>query len=142
MEIGDDEPIRLLMVEDDPDAVRLFARRLASSPLASFEIEHVSDLQSALARIETKSYGAVLLDLSLPDGQSTSTLAAAAAIARHLPIVILTSSEDTELALLAARVGVQDYLVKQHQDANSLVRAVLSAVHRHRYVRRLSASVA
>lgn len=137
-----DETIRVLLVEDDPDAVRLFARRLAWSPAARFEVEHAPDLQSALGRIERRSYGGVLLDLALPDGESTSTLAAAAAIARHLPIVILTSNEDTELALLAARVGVQDYLVKRHQDAQSLVRALLSAVYRHGFAKRLSRSAA
>lgn len=136
-----DEPIRILMVEDDPDAVRLFARRLSLSPLASFEVEHVPDLQSALARIETQRYGAVLLDLTLPDGQSTSTLAAAAAIARHLPIVILTANDDPELALLAARVGVQDYLVKEREDAQSIVRALLSAVYRHGFAQRLPTGV-
>lgn len=136
------EPIRILLVEDDPDAVRLVARRLACSRRALFEVEHAPDLQSALGCVETRRYGAVVLDLGLPDGQSTSTLAAAAAIARHLPIVILTASEDTELALLAARVGVQDYLLKNHQDAHSLIRAVLSAVYRHRFAQRLSAAVA
>ena len=127
--------LRVLMVEDDVDAARLFARRLAWSATADFRVSQAPDLQSALACIEHDEFDALLLDLSLPDAPATSTLAAAGAISRHLPIVVLTGTDDDDLAVLAARLGVQDYLVKDAQDSRSLSRAILAAVHRHPWVR-------
>ncbi len=127
--------LRVLLVEDDVDAARLAERRLRWSAIASFVVTQAPDLQSALARLEREEYDAVLLDLALPDAQATSTLSAAGAIARHVPIVVLTGNDDDDLAVLAARLGVQDYLVKERQDSRSLSRAILAAVNRHPWVR-------
>jgi DNA-binding response OmpR family regulator len=126
-----------LQVEDDVDCARLFSRRLRWSNTASFEVHHVSDLQSALARIERDAFDVLLLDLELPDGEATSTIALAAAFSRHLPIVVLTACDDRDLAKVAAGVGVQDFLLKGEQRGDHLARALLGAVYRHRWIRRL-----
>ncbi len=128
-------PMRVLYVEDDPEAARLFARRLAWFRAVKFEVEVASDLQTALGLLSREHFDAVLLDLSLPDGEVMSTLAAAGAIARRVPIVVLTGNDDQDVAVLAARLGVQDYLHKADQDGLSVGRALLEALERHRWVR-------
>jgi len=130
-----DRTVRLLYVEDDPEAARLFARRLGWFRAVRFEVEQASDLQTALACLANEAYDAVLLDLSLPDGEAMSTLAAAGALARRVPIIVLTGNDDADTALLAARLGVQDYLCKNDQDGLSVGHAVLEAIERHRWVR-------
>jgi DNA-binding response OmpR family regulator len=129
------ESVRVLYVEDDPEASRLFSRRLAWSSTVRFDVEAVSDLQSALSMLSTRSFDLVLLDLSLPDAETMSTLVAAGAIARSIPIVVLTANDDDEIALLAARLGVQDLLVKSQQLGRSVERSLLNAIERHRWVR-------
>lgn len=127
--------IRVLLVEDDLDCARLYGRVLALSPAAAFEVVHAPDLKTALGLVEREPFDALLLDLALPDGGSLSTLAAAAALSRHLPITILTGNDDDELVQLAGRIGAQDYLVKSEQDGRTLARALLGAIERHRWLR-------
>ncbi len=129
------ESIHVLLVEDDEDTARLVSRSLSLSAAASFMVTHAGDLQTALGLIEREPFDAVLLDLVLPDGGSMSTIAAAGAIARHVPIAILTSLDEDELVRLSARVGVQEYLVKGEQGPRGLERALLSAIERHRWIR-------
>jgi DNA-binding response OmpR family regulator len=132
----------VLLVEDDPDTSRLLARRLAWSRPSLFVVERVPDLQSAFACLERKDYDALLLDLSLPDGDAMSTISTAAAVTLRIPVVILTACDDDDLALLAARIGIQDYQIKTKLDARQLVRSVLAAIHRYRWSRRLAGMAA
>ena len=129
------QQIHVLLVEDDEDTARLVGRVLSLSVAASFVVTRAGDLQSALALIEREPFDVVLLDLTLPDGGSMSTLAAAGAIARHVPIAILTSTDEDDLVRLAARIGVQEYLVKGEHGSRALERALLAAIERHRWMR-------
>jgi FixJ family two-component response regulator len=71
-----------------------------------------------------------------------STVAVAANFARSLPIVVLTAGGDDVIAMVTNGCGVQDFLVKSDQDGATLARAVLGAIYRHRWVRRMHASPA
>ncbi|MDH3213948.1 MAG: response regulator [Myxococcales bacterium] len=126
--------VRVLLVEDDYDAARLSSRRLAWSPLANFQVDWAASLPEGFEHIERDEYDALVLDLSLPGSEGVSTIAAVCALARHLPIVILTGNDNDELAVAALRHGAQDYLVKDDQTGRSIARAVLAAVERQRRV--------
>jgi DNA-binding response OmpR family regulator len=130
-----DGTLRVLYVEDDPDAALLFVRRLEAGA-GWFRIDHELDLNGALSSLEARRYDALLLDLSLPDGRTRSTLALAATFARHVPIVVLTGSDDDHLALVAARVGIQDYLVKGDGSSPTLARSLRAAIERHGWMQR------
>jgi CheY-like chemotaxis protein len=122
----------VLLVEDDADASLLTARRLESSDLASFEVNHETTLGGALRCLEEESFDAIVLDLGLPDGGCLSTVAGTLLFARHLPIVILTTSRDERLAQKARASGFADYLIKEEQDNRSLAVAILRAVNDRR----------
>lgn len=122
--------IRVLHVEDDPELAALVERRLRWCLTQRFEITRVGNLGEAVGRIEEKACDLLLLDLELPDGGGAATLAVACALARHLPIVVLTSHDDDALAAFARRAGASDYLVKQRLDRRSLVSAIVGAFRR------------
>ena len=124
--------VRVLLVEDDYDSVRLVSRRLAWSTLAHFDVTWAASLPEGLAELERNDFGAVVLDLCLPGSNGMATIAGMSALAPEIPIVVLTGSDSDQLAMSAARNGVQDYLVKESQDDRSLVRAILSAIERKR----------
>jgi DNA-binding response OmpR family regulator len=128
--------VRVLIVEDDPDQARLLERKLSWSLMACFTASVAPDLESALLAIEKETYDAVLLDLSLPDSAGLATISSLGSLSRHIPIVVLTANDDDEAALLAARIGVQDYLIKGNLDTRTLSRAVLAAIDRHRWAMR------
>jgi len=124
-------PLRVLLVEDDPEYGRMVERALrrARPPLWVHREER---LDAALGRLERERYDAMLVDLTLPDGAGRSTLGCACAVANHLPVVVLTGADDDSLALDATRSGAQDYLVKQRTHALAISGAVLRAIERHR----------
>jgi DNA-binding response OmpR family regulator len=124
--------VRVLLVEDEIEAARLVTRRLTYYPTVRFEVTHVLDLSSAFARIEKDAFDVMVLDLCLPDGEGLETLASACAVARHLPIVVLTGVDDDQMSLRAIRAGAQDYLIKPLTDVRPVARALLNACERHR----------
>jgi len=123
-----DRPVRVLHVEDDPDLARLVAQVLSASPEARFELTHRTDLASALGVLEAREVDLLLLDLEVEDGDASSTIADACGLARHIPIVVLSSCDDDEVAAHAHRAGVAAYLVKQRQDRAGLAAALLRAL--------------
>jgi signal transduction histidine kinase len=72
----------------------------------------------------------ILLDLTLPDSEGLCSLAPLNSHASGLPIVVLTNTNDDELAIEAVRQGAQDYLVKRQVNVEVLVRALCYAIER------------
>jgi two-component sensor histidine kinase/CheY-like chemotaxis protein len=126
------QPIRILLVEDNPGDARLLREMLAGAPSSRFELTSVGRLDQAFPRFVQEHWDVVLLDLSLPDGQGLDTFARVHAQAQHLPIIVMTGLDDETLAVEAVRKGAQDYLVKGQVDKNLLVRAIRYAIERKR----------
>jgi len=123
-------PLQLILAEDDPDFARALVRRFSGSQSARYRVVCLASLDALFARLEVRRPDAILLDLSLPDSLGASTLAYACSVARLVPIVVLTASDDPGLATLAQRAGASDYLVKAWHDFASIERAVLAAIRR------------
>jgi DNA-binding NtrC family response regulator len=121
--------LKLLLVEDNPGDARLLRETLSEAG-ADLEVEHVETMRDAAQRLTQETFGAVLLDLSLPDSRGLATVAAALAAAPTVAIVVLTGVDDEATALEAVRGGAQDYLVKGHTQGRMIVRAVYYALER------------
>ncbi len=72
----------------------------------------------------------ILLDLTLPDSYGLDSLDSLIAITANLPIVVLTNTNDDDLAVQAVRRGAQDYLVKRQINQDILVRSLRYAIER------------
>lgn len=136
------EPIAILLVEDNPGDARLVTELLSEVSTPGFKVHHVEELSAAIAYIGVNSSenvpDVVLLDLLLPDSRGMQTLNQMLQEASHLPIIVLTGSDDDELALQALNSGAQDYLVKGRGDGELLSRAVRYAIERKRFDERLA----
>jgi signal transduction histidine kinase len=126
------EQIRILLVEDNPGDARLLREMLAEPSRETFQLVHVERISEALARLSSDVFDAILLDLSLPDGQGLETVDLICRRVRHIPVVVLTGLDDETLALTALQHGAQDYLIKGHIEPSWLVRALRYAIERHR----------
>jgi diguanylate cyclase (GGDEF)-like protein/PAS domain S-box-containing protein len=124
------ETVRLLLVEDSADDAELIRTKLAKSERINVDVTHVDRLGKALERLSGDAFDVVLLDFSLPDSFGMETFRRAHAAAPRIPIIVLTSLDDNELAVQAVREGAQDYLVKREADTRLLVRAMLYAIER------------
>ena len=57
-----------------------------------------------------ESIDCVLLDLSLPDAEGLDAVQAVQGADPAVPVVVLTGTDDQELAVRALQAGAQDYL--------------------------------
>ncbi len=125
-----EDSIDILLIEDNPGDVRLIRGLIQEGGDASFRIEHADRLETGLKRLAGGGIGAVLLDLSLPDGQGLDTLFRLRAHAPGVPVVVLTGHNDEPTAIQALREGAQDYLVKDRVGGDVLVRSLRYAKER------------
>ncbi|HEY9299409.1 MAG TPA: PAS domain-containing protein, partial [Phormidium sp.] len=118
------------MVEDNLAEARLLQEFLKGAILSRFNLAHVKRLGEAITSLETESFDVVLLDLTLPDSEGLASLDSLIQHAPSLPIVVLTNTNDDELAIESVRHGAQDYLVKRHINQEILVRSLRYAIER------------
>lgn len=140
-------PIRVLLIEDNPDHAALINRRLGQIESLRVDVVWEAQLGAALQRLAEQRFHAVLADLRLPDSDIPETLARLQDFEHDVPVIMLTSLDDIELAANAVKHGAQDYLVKSSLSADVLGRAIRYALERHatqtkleRYARELERS--
>jgi len=85
-----------------------------------------------LNRLKTKDFDIILLDLKLPDSDIESTIEKMLNFTSKIPIIVLTGTDDEDIALNSLKKGFQDYLVKGELNANILKRAILYGIERHK----------
>lgn len=127
------EKFRVLLIEDNPGDVFLLREMLDSQKKCRF---YISDVAATLAEgmrlIESGRFDLALLDLTLPDCSGLDTFVGIRGAAPDLPIVILSDSDDGELALEAVQHGAKECLVKGRIDGPALHRAMRYAIERTR----------
>lgn len=128
------DELAILLIEDNLAEAELLAELLLDVGTKSCTIVHHPRLEEAIASLHGQSFDIILLDLSLPDSQGLSSLPLLMAIAPDVPIVVLTNTNDAELALEAVHQGAQDYLIKKNIafDQETLMRSLLYAIERKR----------
>jgi PAS domain S-box-containing protein len=126
------EHIKLLLVEDQDDFACLVQDILADVTVEPFVVTHVNRLQAARQRLEEAPFDVTLLDLDLPDSRGLNTCSAIQAAAPAVPIVVLTGTDDEDIALQAVAMGAQEYVVKGRVDWRLLVRIIRHAIERKR----------
>jgi two-component sensor histidine kinase len=104
--------IHLLYIDDDADLARLVARGMKRR---GFVVEHAADGPSGLARISEGGIDVVALDQHMPELDGLDTLGAILKIANAPPVVFVTASQDSKIAITALKAGAADYLVKDAQ---------------------------
>ncbi len=129
----DTMPIKVLLIEDDPDDAMLIQRYLSNAPKVRCEVTHVDLLKKGLEYLQDGGFDVVLLDLGLPDAPTgLDTFKKAHAHAPQVPIIVLTGHDDDEFAIEAVQKGAQDYLVKGQVTGVLLGRSIRYAIERQK----------
>ncbi len=95
-----------------------------------FVLECTTLLSEGLERLSRNGVAAVLLDLNLPDSQGLATFEQVWRAASHVPILVITSPDDQDIARQAVKRGAQDCLLKAHLVSPSLPRALRHVIER------------
>lgn len=129
--------MRVLVVEDNAGDVRLLQMAVATDARSRYDVDAVGTVGDAVRLLDAYDYDVVLLDLTLPDSTGLDSFTRISEAKPALPVVILTQTEDDELAMAAVAAGAQDYLVKGKTDASALGRTLRYAAERQRLVNEL-----
>src|ERR1700753_1423516 len=100
---------QILIVEDDAALGRFLTRELT---LKNFAVEVCQDGEEAFAKIDSRMYDLILLDMNLPKIDGMDLLQQIHGSHPHLPILVLTARNTTEDLVQALEHGAQDYLIK------------------------------
>ncbi len=120
----------ILYVEDDIEDARLIVRSFDDEKSISYQITHSSTFADALLQLRQKKFGAILLDLNLPDGKGLEGIDDIKNINPDLPVVILTGYDDENTAIEALQKGAQEYIVKSHINNDIIKRVLQSSILR------------
>ena len=121
---------RVLLIGHDPADARAVREALAYAQDGSFTVECATRLSEGLERLSGNGIAAVLLDLCLPDSQGIASFEQVWRAAPHIPILVIGSPDDQDIARQAVKRGAQDYLQKTHLDSYSLPRALRHVIER------------
>ena len=124
--------LEILLIEDNAGDARLVREILEERKESHFVLQHVQKLNCALEQLEENKFDVIFLDLSLPDGQGVEMISRLQERSPATPIILLTGTDDEEIALEAVKNGAQDYLVKDGVNSNLLVRSMTYAIERQR----------
>ncbi|WP_285891389.1 response regulator transcription factor [Paenibacillus pasadenensis] len=119
-------PIRLLVVEDDPEWVRSLGLYLETEPdllIAGW----AAAPEQALAAARSLEYDAVLMDIQLGDGVQDGIATAADLLElREVPVIMLTSVEDERTMTRSFSAGAVNYVEKsRYSDLPSVIRSAV-----------------
>ncbi len=124
--------VTLLLIEDSPDDAALVRDILGESKGFNGTIEHQIRLSEGITRVAEGGIDVVLLDFSLPDSFGIDTFRHLHHAHPEIPVIVLTSLDDDQLALQAVSEGAQDYLVKKELEQRLLTRSIRYAIERNR----------
>lgn len=118
------QPARVLVVDDEPDIRELLEITLARMGLESVSAE---DIAGAHALLETESVQLCLTDMRLPDGNGIDLVEHIQANYPQLPVAMITAHGNVDSAIKALKAGAFDFISKpvSLEKLRSLVTAAL-----------------
>jgi signal transduction histidine kinase len=138
----DKNPLRVLLIEDDPDDHLLTRELLAEIPGSKVVLDWAKNFDEGLEAVGRCEHDAILLDYRLGQGDGLLLLREALRRGCKAPVILLTGAGDRELAMQALEAGAADYLVKSDLNALVLERAIRYALQQKRQESELEDKVA
>jgi len=103
-----DTPMRILVVEDEPDLLRTIAQVLRED---GYAVDEAADGAEGLYKARAWSYDAIVLDLLLPELTGWELLQALRRT-HSVPVLILTARDEVADRVRGLDSGADDYLTK------------------------------
>ena len=104
---------RLLYIDDDEGLCRLIARGLARR---GFEVATACDGRGGVAAAARGGFDVVAVDHYMPGQDGLETLGQLRALPSPPPVVYVTGSDESRVAVAALKAGAADYVVKSTAD--------------------------
>ncbi|WUV84970.1 response regulator transcription factor [Streptomyces sp. NBC_01476] len=105
----DGSPVRVLVVDDEPDLTEVLAGVLRYE---GWQVRTAGDVSSALAQARDFEPDAVVLDIMLPDGNGLAALRGLRAARPDVCVLFLTARDSVEDRIAGITAGGDDYVTK------------------------------
>jgi two-component system OmpR family response regulator len=105
----DGTPVRVLVVDDEPDLAEVLAGVLAYE---GWEVRTAGDVAAAVAQARVFQPDAVVLDVMLPDGDGLAVLRELRAGQPDVCVLFLTARDTVEDRIAGLTAGGDDYVTK------------------------------
>ncbi|MGD0036781.1 MAG: PAS domain S-box protein [Bacteroidota bacterium] len=122
-------PLSILLLEDDPSSIRLFTRKIQSTPV-EMVVKDVRNREAFLRELESPHFDCIVIDYTLPDIIGIEALRLVNELAPGTPTIIYTGSVGEEKAVECMKEGASEFLLKTN--SIRLVPAILSVVSQKR----------
>lgn len=103
---------KLLYIDDDAGLARLVERGLTRQ---GYVVEHCDNGASGISRIQQGGIDVIALDQYMPGMDGLEVLERIQQLPLPPPVVFVTASQDSKIAVTALKAGAADYLVKDTQ---------------------------
>ncbi len=120
-----DQPLKMLLVEDNADDELLLRRELQKGGLNVFT-KRVDNREDFVHELRSEDWDVVVSDFVLPAFDGLQALAAHRQIRPKTPFIIISGTVGEEVAVTSLKAGADDYLLKQN--LIRLVPAVTKAI--------------
>jgi len=108
----------ILLLDDDPVVLEVSLTTLQSKGIDN--VVTMNDSRNLLKYLEEHQVAMIILDLMMPHVTGQSLLSALHSDFPHIPVIVMTSSNDVETAVQCMRTGAFDYLIKPVETARLL----------------------
>ena len=124
--------MKILLVDDDT-IDRMNARRNLQLSEYTIEVTEASSAETGLELALNQQFDLILLDYQLPTMTGLEFLISLRGSAPNTtPVVMLSHTNNDDLALNCIEKGAQDFIAKSEVTASRLLRAILHAQERHK----------
>jgi DNA-binding response OmpR family regulator len=100
---------RVLVVDDEPDAVELLQEFLTSK---GYEVITASEGEEALRKVKSERPHLILLDVRMPKMNGLEVLRQVRQIDKEVGVIMVTAVNEEETGRQALELGAFDYIVK------------------------------
>jgi DNA-binding response OmpR family regulator len=120
--------VRILLVEDEPNAAQVLAKGLREH---SYAVDVATDGETAIFQAATNDYDGLILDVMLPVVDGVTVCRTIRDSGCTVPILMLTARDAVESRVEGLDAGADDYLVKPYdfRELTARLRALIRRGH-------------
>ena len=124
-------PIRILLIEDNPDHI-LLTKRILQRADNSYQLDCVTDAKEGLNRILQRDYAVILCDYRMPGLSALDILKEIRIKGKDLPFIVVTVFGDIKAAVDLMKEGAYDYILKDPSYEDTLPLVIKRSIERYK----------
>ena len=136
----DDQPIKLLLVDDDEDDYVVIRDLLSEIDWVNFDLHWASTYATAQQAAKSDEYHLFLVDYRLGERDGLELMRWLRLEGSTAPVILLTAHGDLDLDMKAMQVGAADYLEKDRITVSLLERSIRYTMEREKHLALLKSS--